>query len=71
MNIAHLLVVRAPQQPRKTKTKTTRQRQRPKQRQRQTPASGKSSTTAKEGESGDEEANAKDEVAVKDVIRCK
>ena len=37
-----------------------------------TPASGESSTTAEEGESGDEEANAKDEVAVvEDVIRCK
>ena len=35
------------------------------------PASGESSTTAEEGESGDEEANAKDEVAVEDVIRCK
>ena len=36
-----------------------------------TPASGESSTTAEEGESGDEEADAKDEVAVKDVVRCK
>ena len=37
-----------------------------------TPASGESSTTAEEGESGDEEANAKDEVAVvEDVVRCK
>ena len=37
-----------------------------------TPASGESSTTAEEGESGDEEADAKDEVAVvEDVIRCK
>ena len=37
-----------------------------------TPASGESSTTAEEGESGDEEANAKDEVAVvEDVISCK
>ena len=36
-----------------------------------TPASGESSTTAEEGESGDEEANAKDEVTVEDVIWCK
>ena len=36
-----------------------------------TPASGESSTTAEEGESGDEEADAKDEVAMEDVIWCK
>ena len=36
-----------------------------------TPASGESSTTAEEGESGNEEADAKGEVAVKDVVRCK